>query len=1228
MKTILKLSAITLLLILFVPNSAVAGKIFLRSGTLDTKSTVQTSMAQGKAALGAGYYIVALKGHVKAEDKQTLIDAGAQIIEYVPDNALIVKIEHSKVDELKKLSSVDWVSRFKSDYKIGKRASKKSTTNDYLITLFPGQNADYLVNKGNLIGIKQINCKKGLNGAHICRVIAKDSQIKEIASLEGVSWIEPYSQSKLSNNVAAAISGIPSVRQDLGLYGAGQIVGAADAGLDSGNLSTISSDFAGRIDKTYSLRRQDEWSDLNGHGTHVIGSLLGAGILSGSNPGAHSYDNSFAGYAPEAHLIFQSIGDQGEFVFPPLHLSELFQPAYDDGVRVHSNSWGSAVKGEYTIYSSEVDQFVWDHKDFAVVFAVGNEAEDLNQDGIIDRDNLCAPATAKNCISVGTSESDRSTGGCQSGYGVKWGESYPTAPIYNDFMSNNPFGIVAFSGRGPTDDGRIKPDICAPGTNIISCRSQSSGTKSTWGIYDSHYVYMGGTSMSTPQVAGAAVLTREYFQKEKGVNPSAALIKATLLNGATDMAPGQYGTGSKQELSAIPDMSQGWGRLDLKQSLDPVLPTVNEFTDEPAGLATDEFRDFQYSVIDTSVPFKATLVWSDYPGSVHAALELVNDLDLMVISPTGRTYIPGIVPDHKNNVEQVKILTPEIGIYTIRVTGYNVPMGPQDYALAVSGGLPTTYISGKVTSISGAAVQGAMISFVSSSGIKRVTTDIGGKYVTHVASGRYSLQIGKPGWTFTPRSAVIQVNSSPVTEINFTGQGTPGSISGNIMRTIGGVVSRIVESPHPYMGNCDKTYEITAHDEATRIRVHFAEIELMDSGDKIMVLDSNDSVVYTYTSKGEDIYSPWVNGRTIKIHIISNDYNNMGYGFFIDGYETDLINQGGLTGANVVLNPGNYQGTTTTSGQYMLSSIPPGTYTVTPSRAHWKFQPASKTVEIPSGGSASDINFLAFPPGSINGNVYITDSTVNNTNVESEHPYVENTLQMWQINGDANVIRIRLHFSYISTEPGFDFVHIKKGNDDYVESYTSEYTNLWTPWIQGNVARIVLESDEMGNYDGFQCDKYEVQYLNGQLSGVQMSLSPDGRTTTTSSQGTYNLVDVDTGSHVVTAALNPWSFDPAFTNINVAPGLDEQLTFYASIGEINITGLTKLVNDGVKVTLKNQIVSAVFNGYFYVEDSLRSGGLRIVSSTNVTEGNVVDVTGTMSTSAGERLINATTVIKH
>ena len=292
---------------------------------------------------------------------------------------------------------------------------------------------------------------------------------------------------------------------------------------------------------------------MGGHGTHVSGSVLGNGCRSGSNGLPTGYAGSYAGLAPQARLVMQSAMDSScGLAGLPDDLNTLFTQARDAGARIHTNSWGEVVAGQYTTYSRTADEFTWNNKDAAILFAAGNSGVDANSDGFVDADSLSAPGTAKNVITVGASENDRTTGGYNPGGACStWGSCffdpqlftplYPAEPISSDGLSDDPTGMAAFSSRGPTDDGRIKPDVVAPGTNILSTKSQAQYVSGGWGDGpNQYYQYMGGTSMATPLTAGAVALIRQFYTDIEGITPSGALLKATLINSATDLYPGQY----------------------------------------------------------------------------------------------------------------------------------------------------------------------------------------------------------------------------------------------------------------------------------------------------------------------------------------------------------------------------------------------------------------------------------------------------------------------------------------------------------------------------------------------------------------------------------------------------------------------------------------------------------------------------------------------------------------
>src|SRR5690606_28622322 len=140
----------------------------------------------------------------------------------------------------------------------------------------------------------------------------------------------------------------------------------------------------------------------------------------------------------------------------------------------------------------------WDHPDMLILFAAGNDGADRNRDGRIDPGSVSPPATAKNSLSVGASENYELRGGIQEKIGKLNPRNWGVEPIASDTVSNNPNGLVAFSARGPTTDGRIKPDVVAPGSNILSNCSKVPESGELWGRYNDKHCFSGGTSMSTP----------------------------------------------------------------------------------------------------------------------------------------------------------------------------------------------------------------------------------------------------------------------------------------------------------------------------------------------------------------------------------------------------------------------------------------------------------------------------------------------------------------------------------------------------------------------------------------------------------------------------------------------------------------------------------------------------------------------------------------------------------
>ncbi|WP_286724944.1 S-layer homology domain-containing protein, partial [Pelotomaculum sp. PtaB.Bin117] len=238
--------------------------------------------------------------------------------------------------------------------------------------------------------------------------------------------------------------------------------------------------------------------------------------------------------------------------------------------------------------------------------------------------------------------------------------------------------VADFSSRGPAGDGRIKPELLAPASAVISARSRM--VEGNLPGYP-EYTRMQGTSMAAAVAGGSATLLREYFEKNMNItNPSAALVKAALINGSRPM------TGSPSK--------EGFGVIDLAGTTIALKENSFKVADELAGVSQGNEVSYTIHVTDNASPFKATLTWTDPPAEPGSAQALVNDLDLLVRTPDGRVYygnhfLGNNIPDRTNNVEQVYLQSSVPGDYTVKVTGVNVrrntvsgsAVAAQDYAL-------------------------------------------------------------------------------------------------------------------------------------------------------------------------------------------------------------------------------------------------------------------------------------------------------------------------------------------------------------------------------------------------------------------------------------------------------------------------------------------------------------------------------------------------------------------
>ncbi len=523
------------------------------------------------------------------------------------------------------------------------------------------------------------------------KMLPDEIALDDIRFIDGVADVSEYVPPKLHNDLARRLLGIDAVlnhhlAEVLTETGDGQLVAIADTGLDVNHP-----DFQGRIQTVIARGRPNDPSDPHGHGTHVTGSVLGDGAASGGK---------IRGSAPKAKLIFQSLLDsQGSLGGLPLDLGDLFQEAYDAGARIHNNSWGSATRSQYTVNSIEVDDFVAKHRDMLIIISAGNDGVAVNvlnsKTGYVDWLSINSPASCKNGLTVGASRSSRRKGGLSDKtYQMAWPAKFPDLPIAGQKISGNPEALAAFSSRGPCEDERIKPDLVAPGTNIASTRSSLAPELNYWGLYpgNDRYAFMGGTSMSAPLVTGCAALVREHYVSKRNHQPSAALLKATLLNGTRKLTARD----AIADHNGLPNYHQGFGMVHMPWTLpNPTVPAMKlEFVDgwqDPTLQFTRTGQRLRFLLhVDGGDWLRITMAYTDLPAN-----HLQNNLNLFLeYQPTRQKWFGNLdlprglnIPDPTNNIEVIRLDKPAPGDYIIYVSAVNLLESPQDFALVVTGNL-------------------------------------------------------------------------------------------------------------------------------------------------------------------------------------------------------------------------------------------------------------------------------------------------------------------------------------------------------------------------------------------------------------------------------------------------------------------------------------------------------------------------------------------------------------
>jgi len=636
----------------------------------------------------SGLYLVQFDGHPKAEWRAALRSVGVDLLKYVPEDAFVARFQGVAIDQVKAMSFVHWVGPYRSENKIHSAlaAAPTNLAQRVNIMISPRATVDEVARVRSFL--QDVEHESHLRQGTFLRGVLRPGALAAVSKLDATLWIEPATHRKLVDEAASKLVGgddgmvaTPTVTEQKGFDGRGITVCVADTGLDSGDTNTMHPDMRGRVKGFKYYAPLTDGSDGYGHGTHCAGIVAGNAATGETDPDSGAWYG--LGVASGSSLFIERIfDDNASEVTPAPSDADLARDAVASGAQIGSCSWGNDVQGAYDTDAAQFDELVRDADSLAVgdqpyvlEFSAGN-AGPASQ-------TLDSPASGKNVIATGASENQPDF------YALTYG-------LYAD----GPDTMADFSSRGPSADGRIKPDLVAPGTWIASAASSAANeTSVAWTVIDGYYVYMGGTSMSGPAASGAAAVFAQYYKtNHANAMPSPALVKAALINSAVELDETNGGPGP------APNFDEGWGRVCLTNLIGGLRGYF--YLDQTVLLTTGQTSDQHVFVVNPSQPFKVTLAYTDVPGFPGAIPALVNDLDLEVTAPDGALYrgnrfangqsIPNApTPDSLNNVEGVTLAAPKLGDYLVRVRARNVAEDArldtaaidQDFALVASGGL-------------------------------------------------------------------------------------------------------------------------------------------------------------------------------------------------------------------------------------------------------------------------------------------------------------------------------------------------------------------------------------------------------------------------------------------------------------------------------------------------------------------------------------------------------------
>jgi fibronectin type 3 domain-containing protein len=569
-------------------------------------------------------------------EREELARAGITLLDYIPNYAWTAHVRGGAVQSLDP-GVVRAVFALRAEDKVARSAVDRDIVRAFVYDGVDGAEA-VLGTHGQVIDQDKNSY-----------TLLLESDVLELAAEDIVRYVMGPRPEKIENNdeIRDNINADEVQNAPYNLSGAGVTAGM----WDNGSAATNHDDYNSRL-------TVGDGSSIGSHPAKVCGVMAGDGARSTNYGG---YAGQWAGVAPGVDIASYSWpSDIGNMDSEHSHAISN----YDIILSQNSWSWGLCSDyceyyGEYDDWSQNFDKLVRGSqgKKITVVFSAGNDGDCSGCAWAIPGypyGTIPGPgSTAKNAIVVGSNDAD------------------------DDDLSY-------YSSMGPTLDGRLKPDVVAPG-----CKSYE-GITTTY-TSNNYYSNSCGTSFSAPAVSGCvAVLMEDYIDKFGG-EAWPSTVKALLIQGAEDQ--GNVG----------PDFQFGYGRVNIQNTVD-IIRTDNGAYDLIKEDTLSPAETWEYDIsVTPGEDLKVTLVWDDFEGDYGAGgTMLVNDLDLELEAPGSGVYHPWVLDpgnpswsattgaDHLNSVEQVEVASPASGTWTIRVTATIMPESNQDFSVVTNfaGGAP------------------------------------------------------------------------------------------------------------------------------------------------------------------------------------------------------------------------------------------------------------------------------------------------------------------------------------------------------------------------------------------------------------------------------------------------------------------------------------------------------------------------------------------------------------